>query len=190
MKTKILPLLITTFALASAPISAKQENEWDNRVSVLLGYKNLKSNNFEESNQKAIGIEFDVKKKSWPVSIAVDLLGSGEKTSISGGKVEEVTGGIHLGVRKHWMFTSNVETYLGGGVNYEIGEIKEKTNGASTTLDDNRLGIWFSGGVNWKFRNGFILGSEVRHTNEVDYFSTGTIQPGGLYYGVTLGYSF
>lgn len=190
MKIKLITLLLTTSTFISLPSTATQVDEWDNRVSFLLGYKNLKSSAFEEDAQKATGIELDIKRKNWPVSIAIDLLGSGESTSVHNGKVQEVTGGVHIGARKHWMLTDNIETYIGGGVNYEIAEIKNTINGVSSKIDDNRVGVWFSAGMNWKFNNGFILGGELRHTNEIDYYNNGTIQTGGLYSGVTLGYSF
>ncbi|WP_448248399.1 outer membrane beta-barrel protein [Thalassotalea agariperforans] len=181
---------MTTLLLAVIPNKlALAEEHWENRISILLGKKHLDKDDFVDNKHPAFGINLDIKRKSWPVSIAVDLMSSGEEIKSEHRKIERVTGGLHLGIRKYWLF-NNIEPYVGGGINLAVAERKKIINNQIEKQDDDDTGYWLATGVNWKFDNQIFIGAEVRYSDaEVTLFDS-KINTGGLYSVFKVGYLF
>ncbi|MGJ8691470.1 MAG: outer membrane beta-barrel protein [Thalassotalea sp.] len=179
--TSLLTMLLNSFAHA--------DDDWNNRVSILLGNKDLDTDAFGDKNHSAFGIGMDIKHKDWPVSIAVDLLAAGKETNSDNIKSERVTGGLHLGLRKHWTY-HNIEPYIGGGVNFAVAENTKVSGDTVEKQDNGDLGCWLSTGINWKFDNKMIIGAEIRFSDaEVELFDT-NIKTGGVYSMLSVGYQF
>ena len=169
--------------LASSPVLA---DEVSSNVRLLVGQKYLDSDDWNSlDSQTEIGVLFNIKKASWPVSIAFDVFGSGEDKNETGAE-RGYTIEQHLGVRKIWTLeNSTFRPYLGGGValvhaEYEvIGSIKD---------NDNALGAWIGTGVDWHLSPEMTLGLDIRYSKaDVKIFDK-DIEAGGLHAGITLGY--
>ncbi len=188
LKTTLFSLGLIGMAssLASSPVLA---DEQDSNVRLLVGQKRLDSDDWNTlDRQNEIGMIFDIKKTSWPVSIAFDVMFSGEdknKPNTERGYTSEQ----HLGIRKIWtMNHSTFHPYLGGGValiqaSYEkpgvIGSVKE---------DDNAIGAWIGTGADWHLSPKMSLGIDIRYSQaDVTIFNK-DLKAGGLHTGITLGY--
>ena len=56
--------------------------------------------------------------------------------------------------------------------------------------DDDDIGYWIATGINWKFENQVFIGAQLRYSDaEVTLFDS-TINTGGLYSMMTIGYQF
>ncbi|WP_191602416.1 outer membrane beta-barrel protein [Marinomonas algicola] len=190
MKVKcIRPIALTLLTLLpTAHVMA--EDNWTNRFSLLFGQKHLDKDDYEDNTHSAFGLSTDIQNKSWPVSIAIDLLAAGKKTDNKQGEVTKVTGGLHLGVRKYWLLNENIEPYLGTGLTLSGAERKVVKNDITEKQDDDDLGYWLSTGVNWKFKNNFMLGAQIRYSDSEATLFNSKVDTGGIYSMMTVGYQF
>ncbi|MCF2947569.1 porin family protein [Paraglaciecola aquimarina] len=183
-------LIILFIANFLANKSALASEEWQNRATLYFGQKHLDKDDFEDKTHGAFGISFDLKRKGWPVSIAMDLMAAGKKIEGEQVNIERVTGGFHLGVRKYWMLNENLEPYLGGGINFSGAE-REKIQGATTvTFSDRDTGYWLATGINWKFKNRLTLGAEIRYSKANVNLDNIDVNIGGVYSILSVGYRF
>jgi opacity protein-like surface antigen len=170
--------------------SALAGEEWQNRATLYFGQKHLDKGDFEDKTHGAFGISFDLKRKNWPVSIAMDFMAAGKKIEGEQVNIERVTGGLHLGARKYWMINENLEPYLGGGINF-AGAERERIQGSTTvTYSDRDIGYWLATGINWKFKNRLTLGAEVRYGKANVNLDNIDVNIGGVYSVLSVGYHF
>ena len=172
--------------VSSFPSSPALANNYEGNVRLFLGQKHLDSETWNTlDRQNEIGLFFDIKNSAWPVSIAFDIIGSGEDKNEAGAE-RGYTIEQHLGVRKFWSIAdSGINPYLGGGLalikaEYEvIGETKD---------DDRAVGVWVGAGADWHLSQKLSLGIDVRYSQaDVTIFDE-EIDAGGFHTGVTLGY--
>ncbi|MFC1688649.1 outer membrane protein [Pseudomonadota bacterium] len=172
--------------VASMAVSPVLADEYDGNVRLAFGQKRLDSDDWNTlDRQNEIGVIFDLKKASWPVSIALDLLFSGEDKNVPGAE-RGSTFEQHLGVRKIWAINdSKFHPYLGGGIafiqaDYEvIGSSKE---------DDGGVGGWIGAGVDWHLSKRMSLGVDVRYSKADVTINNNDVDAGGLHSVLTLGY--
>ena len=172
--------------VASMAVSPVLADEYDGNVRLDFGQKRLDSDDWNTlDRQNEIGVIFDLKKASWPVSIALDLLFSGEDKNVPGAE-RGSTFEQHLGVRKIWAINdSKFHPYLGGGIafiqaDYEvIGSSKE---------DDGGVGGWIGAGVDWHLSKRMSLGVDVRYSKADVTINNNDVDAGGLHTVLTLGY--
>ena len=172
--------------VASMAVSPVLADEYDGNVRLAFGQKQLDSDDWNTlDRQNEIGVIFDLKKASWPVSIALDLLFSGEDKNVPGAE-RGSTFEQHLGVRKIWAINdSKFHPYLGGGIafiqaDYEvIGSSKE---------DDGGVGGWIGAGVDWHLSKRMSLGVDVRYSKADVTINNNDVDAGGLHTVLTLGY--
>ena len=164
-------------------------DEWSGNVNFLLGTKQLDSDDwgpFDE--QGAFGVLVDFKQKSWPISMAIDLLGSLDKETISGIDTEASTSEFDIGIRKIWEVSgSSIRPFIGGGIAFINAEIKE-TNVFSASIDDSGTGIWLNGGVYWTLGQHFNLGLQARYSKAEITIAGINGEAGGTHAAVMLGY--
>ena len=131
----------------SAPVA--QASDWTGNVSGVLGQKTLDDKDWPRHDEHgSIGVMADFKKKSWPVSIAVDFFGSGDEDENGNVEYKGYTSDIHLGARKVFDFSgSSVKPYIGGGLALIYAEETNKDGVVSRTDDDDSTGYWFGTGV-------------------------------------------
>ena len=164
-------------------------NEWTGNVNFFLGQKTLEENDWAPADEQAeFGVLVDFKQSHWPVSIAIDLLGSIDKVTVSGVDIEGSTSEFDIGVRKIWeVANSSIRPYIGGGLAFINAEIKA-TGFNTVSQDDNGTGIWLNGGVYWTLGQHFNLGLDLRYSQaDVTVFGV-DVDAGGTHAGIILGY--
>ena len=186
--------LLTSALLLAGALTTTQAiaDEWDGNINLLLGQKSLDSDDWgDNDSQKAFGIQFDFARSEWPVHLVVDLYGAGETEGNGDDKVEDVTGGLHLGVRKYWTVGSSSFTpFVGGGLALVTAESTTGSGDDKETVEDDEggLGYWVGGGAKWVLGEHLNIGGEVRYSQaEVDLDGT-ELEAGGVYAGLLAGY--
>ena len=184
--------------LVMAAIFSQQANASGN-LNVLLGFKAMESNDWDPVNAQAEGgLMLDFKAEDWPVSIALDFLGSyaGETGTfivpgqgLVTGNWDGTTAEFNGGIRKYWSEASTMRPYIGGGLAFISAALEAQTGIFNYVRDDDYgIGLWFSGGVVWTLGGNFNIGFDVRLTAaEVTVFEQ-TRKAGGFHSGLILGY--
>ena len=179
----ILLILTTTFANAG---------DLSGHISGFFGGKKLKSSDWPDIDKHySAGIIFDIKKDSWPISIALDISDTGGKHKHDGLEDLGHTTEYHLGIRK--IFTtqhSSIQPYIGGGVSFMYAEQEIATIGTTTTQDDRGVGSWVGAGMYYEINPRFVLGFDIRYSQgEVTLFDQER-NGGGIHAVMTAGYQF
>jgi hypothetical protein len=174
-------LLLT--ALAS-PVYAG--DDWTGHASLLFSKKSLDSKDWKgaDDSPSSGGLITDFKKQSWPVSIAIDLIGSDEDKTIQGKRTEATIGELDLGVRKIWALSSlPISPYIGGGVAFV--DVEKTVDNNKQKKDD--VGAWAGIGVYWNITERFTLGADMRYTKAEVKLAGQKVDAGGLNTGISLG---
>ena len=190
MKIKRIPgrtlVGITLSCLLGAIPPLVEADGFTGNIRVLAGQKQLDEDDWKAlDRQDEIGLLFDIKKKQWPVSIAIDLLGAGDQDTGAG--IEDTyTFEQHFGIRKTWQRPdSKFQPYVGGGVALIEAGI-EPVAGAKET--DREIGAWIGGGAYWMLTSHVNVGFDVRFSAAEVELRGRDYQAGGTHYGLTLGY--
>lgn len=183
-------LAIATGLLLATSIA--NADEFSGHISGYIGLKTMDSSDWPDlDNHFSMGSIFDIKKNSWPVSIALDIVDTGDKHNHDGMKDLGHTTEYQLGIRK--IFTnqeSKIQPYIGGGFSFMYAEQEFEANNMTTTQDDNDLGAWLGAGVYYEINPRFVLGVDARYSHgEVNLFNE-KLDAGGLHTGVTGGFQF
>ena len=175
-------LIAMVASLAGNPVMA---GDYDGNVRLAFGQKRLDNDWNILDRQNEIGMIFDIKQSTWPVSIAFDVFYSGEDKNIQGTE-KGSTSEQHLGVRKIWTINdSKFHPYLGAGIafiqaDYEVvGSDKE---------GDSGVGGWVGAGVDWHLSSKISLGIDVRYSQADVTILDNDVDAGGLHTLMTLGY--
>lgn len=179
--------IVFTLLLLSA-LSA-HANPWSGNANFILGTKTLDDTDWTPfDEQVAFGILVDFKQQSWPISIAIDLLGSLDEETVLGIDTEASTTEFDIGIRKIWEVSgSSIRPFIGGGLALVNAEIKA-TNVVTASIDDDGTGIWLNGGVYWTLGQHFNLGLQARYSKAEVQFLGVDIEAGGTTVAVMLGY--
>ena len=125
-RKKLLSLKLNICSIVFAMIlslyfPASAQDVWTGNINVLLGAKALDNNDWEPADEQGeFGFEIDFREKSWPVNIAIDLLGAiGEGTAFEPftgmfAKLESTTSEFNIGVRKIWEQFPHVRPFIVG----------------------------------------------------------------------------
>ena len=177
-------------AMPAAYAEDTQADGWTGNVSGYVGHKSVDDKDWPNlDSQASVGVISDFGKRSWPVSIAADLLFAG---TVHESGVNEDTGGtmeIHLGARK--IFTlenSSFRPYVGGGVALVSAMLENENAGVVVDDDDTAIGAWVGAGTYYAVTPSFNIGVDVRYSKaEVTIFDKER-EAGGLNAGITAGY--
>jgi len=195
---KKLLLIIVTVSLFSFPTSAVC-GDWTGDVNLFLGAKQLDEDDWEPIDEHdEYGIMLDFRQKSWPVSIALDFLGSSSDKEtgseyVSGYGVvpytaEGETNELHFGIRKIWDRLTPFRPYIGGGLAFVDAEAKVTVLGIPVNDDDNAMGFWLGGGFYLTVGGHFNIGLDIRLSKaEVTIFDVDA-EAGGTHAGIVIGY--
>jgi len=181
---------ITLLLLMSTSIT--NADEWSGHIGGFFGLKIMNSSDWPDiDNHYAMGVMFDIKKDSWPISIALDFLDTGGKNEHDGMTDLGHTTEIQLGARKIFMKQdSKVQPYIGGGVSFMYAQQEYEVNNITTTEDDGGVGPWLGAGMYYEVTPKFVLGLDARYSyGKVTLFDK-EIDAGGIFAGVTAGYQF
>jgi hypothetical protein len=177
-------LLLTT--------SMTYASEWSGHISGLLGLKTLDSNDWPDMETHfSMGLAFDIKEDSWPISIALDVMDSGGMHRHDGMKDLGHTTEGHFGMRKIFVNkSSKIQPYIGGGVAFISAEQEYEEDNNKIKQDDNGVGGWLGAGMYYTIHPRFVLGLDVRYSHaEVTLFDQDRAA-GGLHTFATVGIQF
>ena len=183
--TAIAMLLILTTTVANA-------DDLSGHISGFFGGKKLKSSDWPDLDMHfSMGVFFDIKKDSWPISIVLDLTDTGGKNKHDGLEDLGHTTEYHLGIRKIFINQqSNIQPYIGDGVSFMYAEQELETIITTTTQDDSAVGSWVGAGMYYEINPRFVLGFDVRYSHgEVTLFNKER-NAGGMHAGFIVGYQF
>lgn len=184
-KSVILILLFLTTSTTNA-------DDISGHIGGFVGLKIMDSGDWPELNTHfAMGILFDIKKDSWPVSIALDIFDTGDEYKHDGVKDLGHTTEYQLGVRK--IFTNQypkIQPYVGGGVSFLSAEQEYQDTSTIMKQDDRGVGGWFGVGMYYEINPKFVLGLDARYSyGKVTLFDK-ELDAGGLYTSLTAAYQF
>ena len=173
--------------------SAAQETGWTGNANFLLGAKALEKTEWEPAEEQAeFGAEADFRKRDWPVSLAIDLLGAAGEgrvyTSLGEAKFESETSEFSLGIRKVWDGAPHVRPYIGAGITLAKATARLSLAGITLEDSDNGTGYWLGGGVYWTLSESFNIGLELRSSSAKANLFGQEVKAGGGHFGLLLGY--
>jgi opacity protein-like surface antigen len=178
-------LLVMTTSTANA-------DELTGRISGFIGMKAMDSGDWPDLNTHfSMGFLFDIKKDSWPISIAVDITDTGDKHKHDGMEDLAHTTEYHLGVRKFFMNRHDkIQPYIGGGISFLYAELEYELTSQTITEDDRGTGGWLGAGMYYEMNPKLVLGIDARYSQgQVSLFNKDR-NAGGFHTGVTIGYQF
>lgn len=174
------------------PLQQAVADEWSGNVSGFLGQKALDDKDWGQQDQQgAVGIMIDFKKKQWPVSIAIDLVGSGDEDKSSASIKEALASEIQLGVRKIYEpETSSFKPYISGGISFMNVELrnKDRATGLTNLDEDSAVGYWVSAGSYVQISKHFQVGLDVRYSQADVNLSGKERTAGGVQSAVLAGF--
>jgi hypothetical protein len=167
-------------------------DEMSGHISGFAGLKIMDSSDWPELNTHfAMGVLFDIKKDSWPISIAVDIFDTGDEYKHDGIKDLGHTTEYQLGIRKIFMDqNSKLQPYIGGGVSFMSAELEYQVSNNIMTQDDRDVGVWLGTGMYYEINPSFVLGLDVRYSYGKVILFDNERDAGGLYTGLTAGFQF
>lgn len=195
----------------SAPVQA------ETNLNFVLGGKLLDSDDWPVGDsQGALTFQSTFGPRSWPVQVAIDVLGSGTAEDsfnisrpgfeIKGEEVVQSTFELDVGVRKIWQ-VGNARPFVGGGLAIIWGWQERallfpsrSPEGATDEVlprppvivdaSDEAPGVWVDGGIFWRLGKRFNLGLEGRFSAASLSLAGRDVQAGGLSLGLILGWGW
>jgi opacity protein-like surface antigen len=165
------------------------DNDWSGHASLYFGKKFLDSKDWKDTGDKASsgGLVTDFKRESWPVSIAVDLIGSEKETFSKGNRTENTIGELDLGVRKIWSLSPFISPYVGGGIAFVGVENQTSTASGNKKLKGDTVGAWAGAGAYVSLTEKFVVGLDMRYTQAEVKLAGDKRDAGGFNAGITAG---
>jgi opacity protein-like surface antigen len=192
-KYVILVLALVLSLFCASVVSA--QDEWTGNINAFLGRKTLDKDDWKPAEEQGeFGVEFDFRQKSWPISIAIDLLGaSGEGNAfdplLGNVKFKSKTSEFNLGVRKIWELPSPVRPFIGGGLSFMRAEGEVEIPGMGSASESGTgTGIWLGGGVYFTLGEHFNLGFELKYSDASVTIAGVDVNAGGTHVGLLAGY--
>ncbi|MCK4739818.1 MAG: hypothetical protein KAT46_07700 [Deltaproteobacteria bacterium] len=183
-------VVVAIFTTSVIPSSAYAE-EVSANLNLLLGSKELYPDDWEPvDNQFEVGLRFDIKMESWPISIAIDTYGAiGIATESSVWDVTSETSELALGVRVYSEEDSNSAGFAGIGVAHIYAEEVWDDGLVEIADEDESWGLWIDAGV-ITYIGPFSLGAMARLSHAtVDIFGKSR-EAGGGHLGLFAGIHF
>jgi len=183
MKKNILAMVLIMFVLNA------HSHGYTGNFSLFIGQKSLDSEDWAPiEDQATVGVLFDFKHNTWPVSLAIDYLGSYDEGVEHGLEYEAFTTELGVGVRKIWE-TSNspMRPYIGAGLAYNYAEARGTGFGTVSDGSDHGVGFLLNGGIFWTLGQCINVGLGLRYSKaEITVFDV-NVDAGGTSAGLILG---
>jgi opacity protein-like surface antigen len=162
-------------------------------VRIMAGNKQLESDDWHElDSQNELGVIFDIKRETWPVSIALDLMLSGNDSDKSDAEYEYgYTIEQHLGIRKTWSVQNDqFHPYIGGGLAIIHAGLEQEEAFGGEKDDDQGYGGWIGTGAYWSLTENINVGLDIRYSQAEITVYDKDIKAGGTHAGLTMGYQW
>lgn len=184
----LLTLTASVIAVSVMATNAQAEN-WTGHTSLLLGSKPITEKDWAKNDEHgAIAVLTDFRKENWPVSIALDLYGTGSERKSSGDTYETYTAEAHLGLRKVFEAGAGFQPYVGGGIALINAEEKSDIDNATRSEEDATTSYWVGTGAYYALNSSVTVGADIRYVGgEVTLYDQ-DIDLSGMSTGLTLGY--
>lgn len=204
--TAAIVLLVTGSAITFA----------ETNLNFVLGQKYLDADDWRVDNdQGSLAFLSTFGPQSWPVQVAIDILGSGTTepsfeisrpgVEIRGDDVTQSTFELDVGVRKIWR-SGRARPFVGGGLAVIWGRQESvilppppfDIEGNELISDppfivseeDEAPGAWVDGGIFWRLGKRFNIGLEARFSSAELSFTGRKVQAGGFNLGLILGWGW
>ncbi|MGE5172432.1 MAG: outer membrane protein [Betaproteobacteria bacterium] len=170
------------------------QDEWTGNVNAFLGQKKLDSADWEPvDEQPEFGIEIDFRKRNWPISIAIDFMGSSDEETVFDPTLGPVTlegktSEFDIGVRKIFDELAPVKPFIGGGISFIRAEATVTAFGGEANESDTGAGIWLDGGLYFTLGQHFNLGFELKYSDADVTIAGINVKAGGTHVGLLAGY--
>lgn len=175
------------------------ERDYVAHLSYAVGYKPLDAGWGSAADQVQVGmLDFDFRKKAWPVSLAGQFLFTYESDVPPGAPANTDNSGtweLNLGLRRYWG-DGDWQPFLGAGVSVVGASVSETVHFPfSGTVNvqedhDSTLATWLGGGLVWEL-DGWFTGLEVHHTFDADVRLAGQpLDAGGWTFSLLFGASW
>jgi opacity protein-like surface antigen len=187
MKRIVLGLMMAV----SLMVSTVYADGPSNNINFFFGQKTLETDDWGDFDQQAeFGILCDFRGQDWPVSIAVELIGSAkEEGSLTGS-----TGEFAVGVKKIWESAGTpIRPFVGVGLSSITAKFEEEFDDGTLSSDGTALGYFVEGGVYFTVGENLNIGALVRYSyasvtiDDVGYDEF-DINAGGTQTGIFIGY--
>jgi hypothetical protein len=192
----LIPFIATAGAAEPAPRAAPApaaHSEFIFNVNAFVGGKILDHEDWDPvDGQGAFGVEFDMQHHSWPVALAVNVLGSGGRHQNDDTNVTTSgsTGELQLGVRKTWDTPGMLRFSIAGGLDLVSAATKVETPSSTTKDDGGGAGFWISGDIHWTIARHFNIGPQVGFSAAKVELTNRDVQAGGIFIGLLVGGCF
>lgn len=195
----IAPLLSAVVAAGAAepapkPVRAPAApSEWTCNLNAFIGGKILDHDAWDPvDGQGAFGVEVDLQHHSWPVALAVSVIGSGgtHKDDVTNTTNSGSTAELQLGARKIWTTPGMMRFAIAGGLDVVGASTKVETPSTTTKEHGSGAGYWVSGGFYWTFARHFNVGPQVGFSSAEVQLANQTVQAGGIFIGLVAGGTF
>ncbi len=185
---------LLTLALMGATNSyaGPAADSWTGNWGVYLGNKSLDHQEWQNHEKhSSVALLTDFKKSEWPVSVAVDLFGTGDEDSTASGQSDAYSAEAHIGFRKILAFdepSCHLRPYVGGGLALVFSELTQPSGSASSTDEDTGKGYWLGTGAYYDVSDSFSVGLDLRYSSAdirlhgVDHDAGGTNMSVGAVY--------
>lgn len=165
---KVIALLAALLPTAHVYAEAPLQNNWTGHVGGYLGKKTLKDSDWaQQDKHSSVALLVDIKRQHWPVSLAIDLFGTGDDDKHGASKKESYTAEAHIGLRKIFDFSNpdcDLKPYVGGGVTLAFAESKDHSSGSELKHDDTGHGYWLGVGSFMEVSENFSVGLDLRYS--------------------------
>ena len=190
MKTAMPATLLTTALMTASVVTANvHADDWTGHTSLLLGSKPIAEDDWAKNDEHgAIAVLTDFRKQSWPVSIAIDLYGTGSERKTAGDKYETYTAEAHLGLRKVFDYDTGFQPYFGGGIALINAEQKSRVDSVSESEEDQTTSFWISVGTYYSLGESVTVGADIRYVDGEVTLDNSDIDLSGTTTGLSLGY--
>ncbi len=197
MKTLSLYTAATSFAVFLSmvpPAGAAAEKQWTGNANLLMGAKALDKTDWEPANEQSeAGIETDFRRRDWPLSVAIDVLGAAGEGKVydpffGEAGMRSETSELCLGIRKVWDGSPSVRPFIGGGISMLKATARVTVLGITVEDSGSGTGSWLGGGVYWTLGDSFNIGFEFRASSGKTKLFGQEIKAGGTHGGLLVGY--
>ncbi len=188
-------MLVLAFAMLAVPRTWAASNITGN-INGALGAKWLDSDDWDPNDDQFLfGLFTDFRQNSWPISIAIDFIGTTNSKDRDGARITGSTGEMALGVRKVWDQFGAVAPFIGIGPSIMTAQtessVSSNNGGHIITEDhDTDVGYWLGGGVLFHVTPMLNLGAAIRYSQaEVELFNQ-DVKAGGTEFMLLAGVHF
>ncbi|MEN6475995.1 MAG: hypothetical protein ABFD81_18415 [Syntrophaceae bacterium] len=181
MKKVFVAFSILVWSVLMNPCMVRAGENWTWNVNVTLGAKYFDNVVWDTAGGLETGIDFDLKHKSWPVSLSVGVSGAFS--------LDVSTTELRLGARKIYDATPRMHPFVGGGVDFVDAEEEELFDFDDQDPDtDTGVGPWISAGIYWTFADWFNVGFDLGYSYVPVTIADKTANAGGFHLQVLCGY--